>query len=114
MLANAILDIRLQMHGMTDQEALDLMQKQTFQETEEATAKLQRAKLTSAQLPTYYVGWRRGWSCGSERKRPGGTFRLSEFNDRALREGAVPAEYAGSVAWLVIKRNESVYADAGR
>ena len=48
------------MLDMTDQEALDLMEKQTFQENEEATAKLQRAKLTSAQLPTYFVGWR-GW-----------------------------------------------------
>ena len=59
-IANAILDVRLQMLDMTDQEALDLMEKQTFQEKEEATAKLQRAKLSSAQLPMYYVGWR-GW-----------------------------------------------------
>ena len=59
-IANAILDVRLQMLNMTDEEALDLMEKQTFQEKEEATAKLQRAKLSSAQLPMYYVGWR-GW-----------------------------------------------------
>jgi uncharacterized protein (DUF885 family) len=90
-LANAILDIRLQMHGMTDQEALDLMQKQTFQEAEEATAKLQRAKLTSAQLPTYYAGWR-AWLEIRERARAaqGSAFRLADFNDRALREGSVP------------------------
>ena len=37
MLANTILDVRLQTMGMTDQEALDLMVKQCFQETEEAT-----------------------------------------------------------------------------
>jgi len=59
-IANTILDVRLQMLAMTDQEALDLMQKQTFQEAEEATAKLQRAKLSSAQLPMYFIGWR-GW-----------------------------------------------------
>jgi hypothetical protein len=59
-IANAIIDIRLQILDMTDQEALDLMQKQTFQEAEEATAKLQRAKLSSAQLPMYFVGWRGG------------------------------------------------------
>ena len=59
-IANAMLDIRLQMLNMTDREALDLMQKETFQEAEEATAKLQRAKLSSAQLPAYFVGWR-GW-----------------------------------------------------
>src|SRR5262249_21829645 len=59
-LANAIMDVRFHMLNMTDQEAMDLMQKKTFQEKEEATGKLQRAKLSSTQLPTYYVGWR-GW-----------------------------------------------------
>jgi hypothetical protein len=42
--------------GVTDQEATDLMEKQTFQEHEEATAKLRRAKLSSCRLPTYLVG----------------------------------------------------------
>jgi len=90
-IANAIIDVRLQMLSMTDQEALDLMEKQTFQEVEEATAKLQRAKLSSAQLPMYFVGWR-GWiKLRDEFKAAGGSaYRLSEFNDRALQEGAVP------------------------
>ena len=43
-LSNAIMDIRMQTLGMTDQEAMDLMVKQGFQENEEATAKLQRAQ----------------------------------------------------------------------
>ena len=59
-LANTILDVRLQTMGMTDQQALDLMIKDTYQEKEEATAKLQRAQLSSCQLPTYFVGWK-GW-----------------------------------------------------
>src|SRR6202043_638037 len=59
-IANAILDVRLQTMGMTDQEALALMINDTFQEKEEATGKLQRAHLSSCQLPTYFVGWR-GW-----------------------------------------------------
>ena len=90
-LANTILDIRLQMLGMTDQEALELMEKQTFQEVEEATAKLQRAKLTSAQLPMYYVGWRAWIKARDQYKQAkGSAFSLADFNDRALREGAVP------------------------
>ena len=72
-LGNAIIDIRLQMLGMTDQEALDLMEKQTFQEVEEATAKLQRAKLTSAQLPMYYVGWRAWMKARDEYKQAKGS-----------------------------------------
>jgi uncharacterized protein (DUF885 family) len=90
-LANAILDIRLQTIGMTDRQALDLMTQQTFQEREEAAAKLQRAKLSSAQLPTYYVGWREWLHVREQdRKALGAKFRLSAFNQRALKEGAVP------------------------
>ncbi len=97
-LANAILDIRLQMLAMTDQEALDLMEKQTFQEVEEATAKLQRAKLTSAQLPMYYVGWRAWIKARDEYKQAkGSAFSLADFNDRALKEGAVPIPALGSL-----------------
>ncbi len=43
-LANTILDVRLQTMGMTDAQALDLMTKSTYQEMEEATAKLQRGQ----------------------------------------------------------------------
>ena len=90
-IANAILDIRLQTMGMTDQQALDLMINDTFQEKEEATAKLQRAQLSSCQLPTYFVGLR-GWSDIREeyKKRKGSAFMLSEFHDAALKESAVP------------------------
>jgi uncharacterized protein (DUF885 family) len=97
-LANTILDVRLQMLNMTDQEALDLMRKQTFQETEEATAKLQRAKLSSAQLPMYYVGWR-GWvNLRDEyKKAKRSAYSLSEFHDRALKEGAIPFPVLGTL-----------------
>lgn len=90
-IANAILDVRLQMLHMTDQEAIDLMMKQTFQESEEASGKLQRAKLSSAQLPTYFVGsrdWMRVRDAYRQAKGP--AFNLSEFHDKALAEGAVP------------------------
>jgi len=90
-IANAILDIRLQTMGMTDQQALDLMINDTFQEKEEATAKLQRAQLSSCQLPTYFVGLR-GWLDIREeyKKRKGSAFMLTEFHDAALKESAVP------------------------
>jgi uncharacterized protein (DUF885 family) len=90
-IANAILDIRLQMLNMSDQEALDLMQKETFQEAEEAAGKLQRAKLSSAQLPAYFVGWR-GWLAVRDKYRQtkGAAFQLHEFHDAALKQGAVP------------------------
>jgi uncharacterized protein (DUF885 family) len=90
-LGNIILDVRLQMLNMTDAEAMELMTKQTFQEKEEATAKLQRAKLSSAQLPMYYVGWR-AWTqlAGQQRQQKGASFNPQAFHDAALKEGAVP------------------------
>jgi len=90
-IANTILDVRLQMLNMTDEDALELMQKQTFQEVEEATAKLQRAKLSSAQLPMYFVGWRAWMQTRDEYQRAKGAgYSLAGFNDSALKEGAVP------------------------
>lgn len=90
-LANTILDVRLQTQGMSDQEALDLMTGSTYQETEEATAKLQRAKLSSCQLPTYYAGYK-GWLAVREHLQSthGARFSLKEFHENALKEGAVP------------------------
>ena len=90
-LANAILDIRLHTSGLTDQQALDLMEQQTYQEKEEATAKLRRAKLSSCQLPTYYVGWR-DWIRVREHYQhsKGAAYQLADFNERALKAGAVP------------------------
>jgi len=89
--ANAILDVRLQTNRMTDEQAMQLMERDTFQEHEEATAKLQRAKLSSVQLPTYFVGWR-DWLRVRDlaQKTQGTNFNLHDFHDRVLREGAVP------------------------
>jgi uncharacterized protein (DUF885 family) len=90
-LANTILDVRMQTMGMTDNQALDLMTKSTYQEMEEATAKLQRAKLSSCQLPTYYAGLK-GWLDVRDhyQSKHGAAFNLKTFHEAALKEGAVP------------------------
>jgi uncharacterized protein (DUF885 family) len=90
-LGNTILDVRMQTMGMTDSQAMDFMTKSTYQETEEATAKLQRAKLSSCQLPTYYAGYK-GWLAVREhfQAKQGAAFNLREFHEAALKQGAVP------------------------
>jgi uncharacterized protein (DUF885 family) len=52
---------------------------------------LQRAKLSSCQLPMYFLGWR-GWLRVRDgyRQKKGSAFTLSAFHDSALKEGAVP------------------------
>jgi uncharacterized protein (DUF885 family) len=90
-LANTILDVRLQTMGMTEQQALDLMMNDTYQEKEEATGKYQRAQLSSCQLPTYFAGWK-GWLEAREqfKQKQGAAYSLRDFHDRALKESAVP------------------------
>jgi uncharacterized protein (DUF885 family) len=92
--ANTILDIRLQTMNMTDQQALDLMMKDTFQTQAEADGKLVRAKLSSTQLPTYFVGTRQWWSLRKKyQAAKGSSFTLEEFHNRALGQGPLPLEY---------------------
>lgn len=89
--ANAILDIRMQTGTMSDEEAMRLMIDETFQEKEEATAKLTRVKLSSAQLPTYFAGYR-AWKrlADKARQTQGSAFQAGAFHERALKAGAVP------------------------
>jgi uncharacterized protein (DUF885 family) len=90
-IANSILDISLQSRGMTDQQALDLMEKKAFQTPAEAQGKLQRAKLTAGQLITYYVGFHQWINLRKEiQEQQGAAFDLKKFNDAALDEGPLP------------------------
>jgi len=91
LLANAILDVRMQTMGMTDEQAMDLMTKDAFQTQAEAEGKLTRAKLSSTQLPTYYVGLRE-WLAFRKRYQAaaGKNFDMLKFHDAVLNEGPLP------------------------
>ena len=56
LIINAILDQKIHTQGMTEQEAMDLMKNEGYQEDGEAAGKWRRACLSSTQLSTYYVG----------------------------------------------------------
>jgi len=89
--ANSILDVKLQTMGMSDQEALDLMEKRCFQTRAEAEGKLQRAKLSSAQLPTYFTGGRAWWRFRERyEQKAGRAFDMLRFHDEALALGPLP------------------------
>jgi len=91
LLANTILDVRLQTMGMTDDQAMALMTKETFQTQAEAEGKLVRAKLSSTQLPTYYAGLTE-WLALRKRYQTakGKKFDLLEFHNLALDQGPLP------------------------
>ena len=63
---NAIIDVRIHVHGMTRDEAVSLMVDGAFQEESEARSKYDRARLSSTQLSTYFIGSRRMWDLEAE------------------------------------------------
>jgi uncharacterized protein (DUF885 family) len=90
-ISNAILDIKMHTMDMSDREALDLMMKDSFQTQAEAEGKLQRAKLSSTQLPTYYVGIREWFALRKKYEAAAGkNFNLMKFHDMVLDEGPLP------------------------
>jgi uncharacterized protein (DUF885 family) len=90
-ISNAILDIKMHTMEMTDQQALDLMTKESFQTQAEAEGKLRRVKLSSTQLPTYYVGIREWFALRKKYQAAAGkNFDLLKFHDLVLDEGPLP------------------------
>jgi hypothetical protein len=55
-ITNALIDIGIHTAGMTQEEAIELMVEGGFQEDAAARSKYDRARLTSTQLSTYFVG----------------------------------------------------------
>src|SRR6202041_1364771 len=98
LLANTILDVRMQTMGMTDEQAMDLMTKKAFKTQAEAEGKLVRAKLSSTQLPTYYVGLREWFSLRKEYEaKAGKNFDMLKFHDLVLGQGALRVPVVGKL-----------------
>jgi uncharacterized protein (DUF885 family) len=98
LLSNTILDIKMQTMGMTDEQALDLMTKDAFQTQAEADGKLLRAKLSSTQLPTYYVGLREWLKVRQTyQSKAGASFDMLKFHDLVLDQGPLPVPVVGKI-----------------
>ncbi len=67
--ANAIIDVQIHAGSMTEVEAMELMVNGAFQEQSEAANKWNRARLTSTQLATYFVGSMEMWELELEGRR---------------------------------------------
>lgn len=93
--ANAILDQGVHVDGMSRDEAMDLMVRQSFQQESEAAGKWIRAQLTSAQLATYFVGAQEHFDMRQAVEAKRGTeFNLKAYHDEVLAQGAPPVRFA--------------------
>jgi uncharacterized protein (DUF885 family) len=94
-IANAILDQGVHVDHWTREQAMDLMVRQTFQQEREAAGKWVRVQLTSAQLPTYFVGVQEHFDTRKAvEAKLGDAFDLKAYHDRILSYGAPPVRFA--------------------
>jgi uncharacterized protein (DUF885 family) len=91
---NAILDHKMHAGAMTDEEAMYLLVVRAFQSEGEAILKVIRAKQSSCQLSTYFVGrmafQRLRRQVQTER---GEEFQLGAFHEAVLAHGTLPVKY---------------------
>ena len=100
-IANAILDQSIHAGNMTEEQAMDLMTKATFQEQGEATLKWKRARLTSTQLSTYFVGVSEHLDLrAAAQKKFGKDFDLKKYNDQVISYGSPPVKYVRELMGL--------------
>ncbi|QDH69575.1 DUF885 domain-containing protein [Marilutibacter alkalisoli] len=93
-MANALLDQAIHVDDMSREEAMKLMTVTAFQQESEAAGKWVRAQLTSAQLPTYYVGYSEHLDLRAEiEQRESKNFDLKSYHDQVLSYGSPPVRF---------------------
>ena len=92
--ANAILDHKMHCENMSDEEVMRFLTQDAFQSEGEAKLKLIRAKQSSVQLSTYFVGRMAHFRLHQQIERElGDKFSLSRYHEAALEHGSVPLKY---------------------
>ena len=93
-IANAILDQGVHVDHWSREQAMELMTRQTFQQESEAAGKWVRAQITSAQLPTYFVGAQEHFDMRQAvAAKLGSRFDLKAYHDQVLSYGAPPVRF---------------------
>ncbi len=96
--ANAILDHRMHCSNFSDDEALKFLTEGCFQSEGEARLKIIRAKQSSCQLSTYFVGRMAHYRLRQQIERElGEKFILARYHEAVLEPGAVPVKYLGEL-----------------
>ncbi|GAB6195345.1 DUF885 domain-containing protein [Lysobacter xanthus] len=94
-ISNAILDQGVHVDGWSREQAMHLMMHDAFQQEREAAGKWVRAQLSSAQLPTYFVGVQEQFDTRKAvEAKLGPAFELKAYHDKVLSYGAPPVRFA--------------------
>ncbi len=91
---NAILDRKMHVEGMTDDQAMALLAGRAFQTEGEAVGKIIRSKHSACQLSTYFVGRTAFYRLRQLVQRAeGDRFDLARFHESVLGQGTLPVKY---------------------
>lgn len=91
---NTILDYSIHVNGMTEQEGLNLLVNEAFQQEAEAKGKWKRATLSQVQLCSYFTGFSEIMDLREELKtKKGASFNLKAFHEEFLSFGSAPIKY---------------------
>jgi uncharacterized protein (DUF885 family) len=91
---NAILDQGIHIENWDEATAMTFMTGEAFQEEREAAGKWTRARLSSGQLSTYFVGWGEHHALRKHAEATwGADFNLKKYHDTALSHGSPPARF---------------------
>ena len=107
-ITNAMIDARIHVHGMTQDEAVALMVDEGFQEEAEARAKYDRARLSSTQLSTYFAGSLEMWEIELEARR--GAAAAVGADPAAIEARGLPGGFGDTPGFALRAHLESVIA----
>ncbi len=105
--ANAILDYKMHCADLSDDEALRFLTEEAFQGEGEARLKIIRAKQSSVQLSSYFVGRMAFMRLRQQVQRElGDTFDLGRFHQAVLEQGSVPVKYLPELVLMKLRGRE--------
>ncbi len=91
---NTILDISVHTRNMSEEQAMDLLINQAFQQKTEAEGKWHRVQVTNVQLCCYFTGFKEILDLREEYKQlKGPAYNLKSFNEKFLSYGSAPVKY---------------------
>ncbi|MET0273172.1 MAG: DUF885 domain-containing protein [Phenylobacterium sp.] len=94
-ITNAILDQMVHVDGADEATVMKFLTVTAFQQEREAAGKWTRARVSSAQLPSYFVGVAEHDALRAEvERREGAAFSLKRYHDKVLSFGSPPVRYA--------------------
>jgi len=105
---NAIIDVRIHMDSMTEDEAMRLMVEGGFQEDAEARNKWNRARLTSTQLSTYFIGSIEMWDIERQVRRKAARATGDPRGVHAVPEAGIVGDYGQTPGFEYRRHLEAV------